>query len=140
MHSRCDTTVPQALCMASSSKPMVIFLDGLAQLSTFDPASSMRWLPRSLPRYVHVLIGYALPSGAETVTSGPMVALMNRRPSPVQIKVCARKSAVIEMLPVCTSFCPVASRMCYNLDTTRHSLPDVVARINIYCLRFSMSR
>jgi hypothetical protein len=50
----------KTLSLASTSKPLVLILDGLHHLSTFDPASSMKWLPLTLPRYVHVIIGYCV--------------------------------------------------------------------------------
>ena len=52
------------LSAASSDKPLVIFLDGLDQLTT-EPSSQsiLTWLPKQLPDNVHMVISTSTTDG-----------------------------------------------------------------------------
>ncbi len=47
---------PKRLALASASRPLVIFLDALDQLSSADSASLLGWLPQCLPPHVRLVI------------------------------------------------------------------------------------
>ena len=47
---------PQRLALATSAKPLVLFLDALDQLSDANYARNLGWLPAELPRYARVIL------------------------------------------------------------------------------------
>jgi hypothetical protein len=47
---------PKRLALASAGRPLVLFLDGLHQLSDADQAHDLVWLPASLPEHVRVVV------------------------------------------------------------------------------------
>jgi len=47
---------PKRLLLATSEKPLFIFLDALDQLSNTDNANSLIWIPRELPPHVHLVV------------------------------------------------------------------------------------
>lgn len=46
----------KSLALATSEKPVVIFLDALDQLSETDNATQLHWLPKELPEHVKVVV------------------------------------------------------------------------------------
>ncbi|MCK4942815.1 MAG: ATP-binding protein, partial [Candidatus Aminicenantes bacterium] len=47
---------PKRLALATSDKPLIIFLDALDQLSDAHNARNLIWLPSELPEHVHVVV------------------------------------------------------------------------------------
>ena len=47
---------PKRLSLATSEKPLFIFLDALDQLSHADNANSLIWIPGELPPHVHLVV------------------------------------------------------------------------------------
>ena len=52
---------PERLALASSGKPLLLFVDALDQLSDADAARSLAWLPAVLPSFVKLIVS-SLPS------------------------------------------------------------------------------
>jgi hypothetical protein len=44
------------LALATSGKPLILFLDALEQLADADRARSLSWMPRKLPANVHLIV------------------------------------------------------------------------------------
>jgi Cdc6-like AAA superfamily ATPase len=47
---------PKQLARATKTRPLVIFLDALDQLSAAEGARGLSWLPRELPEHVHLIV------------------------------------------------------------------------------------
>ncbi len=51
-----EVDVRESLGLATSSAPLIVFLDGLGQLPESDATRSLVWLPRELPEHVHLVL------------------------------------------------------------------------------------
>jgi WD40 repeat protein len=47
---------PKRLALATAEMPLIVFLDALDQLSDADNARLLPWLPRELPKHVHLVV------------------------------------------------------------------------------------
>jgi hypothetical protein len=47
---------PKRLALAKAGKPLIVFLDGLDQLSNADNARNLTWLPAELPPHVRLIV------------------------------------------------------------------------------------
>jgi len=58
---------PKRLALATSEKPLIIFLDALDQLSKTNNAKNLNWLPTELPEYVKLIVSTIsiLPNGSQ---------------------------------------------------------------------------
>ncbi len=70
---------PIRLALANASKPLIIFLDALDQLSAQDQADQLAWLPVNLPEGVHMILSI--------LPGMPLERLMNRLPSRALVQV-----------------------------------------------------
>ena len=59
--------LPRRLALATSEKPLVIFLDALDQLSETNNAKNLNWLPKELPENVKLIVSTIsiLPDGSQ---------------------------------------------------------------------------
>jgi len=46
----------KCLALATSEKPILLFIDSLDQLSETDNAKALYWLPKELPDHVHLVV------------------------------------------------------------------------------------
>ena len=73
------------LAMATASHPLLLFLDGLDQLSDANNARGLAWLPADLPDHVHVVVSTtAAPCQAALAAKLPPAPMAEMAPMPVE--------------------------------------------------------
>ncbi|MGD1994997.1 MAG: AAA family ATPase, partial [Anaerolineae bacterium] len=74
---------PQRLALATAERPLILFLDGLDQLSDAHDARALAWLPERLPDHVHLVVS-TLPGGCKSALEAklPPERLLELAPMP----------------------------------------------------------
>ena len=64
--------LPLRLALATSQKPLVVFIDAVDQLSNADQARNLNWLPRELPQHVRLVVSTS-PGECKTILERKLV-------------------------------------------------------------------